>query len=60
MDQMMVDVTEIPDVQVEDVVTLIGRDGKACIPVEEIADPDGRFYYEMLCDISPRVTRIYV
>jgi len=60
MDQMMVDVTEIPDVQVEDVVTLIGRDGKACIPVEEIADPAGRFNYEMLCDISPRVTRIYV
>ena len=60
MDQMMVDVTEIPDVQVEDVVTLIGRDGEAYISVEEVADPAGRFNYEMLCDISPRVTRIYV
>lgn len=27
MDQMMVDVTDIPDVQVEDVVTLVGTDG---------------------------------
>ncbi|MBR0398894.1 MAG: alanine racemase [Eubacterium sp.] len=59
MDQMMVDVTEIPDVQVEDVVTLIGRDGDEMISVEEVADPAGRFNYEMLCDISPRVTRIY-
>lgn len=64
MDQMMVDVTDIPDVQVEDVVTLIGRDseygGKECIPVEEVADPAGRFNYEMLCTITSRVPRVYV
>lgn len=59
MDQMMVDVTDIPDVKVEDVATLVGRDGDAFIPVEEIADPAARFNYEMLCDISSRVTRIY-
>ncbi len=60
MDQMMVDVTDIPDVQVEDVVTLIGRDGEECIPVEEVADPAGRFNYEMLCTVSSRVPREYV
>lgn len=60
MDQMMVDVTDIPDVKVEDLVTLVGRDGEESIPVEEIADPCARFNYEMLCDISPRVKRIYV
>ncbi|MBQ9321892.1 MAG: alanine racemase, partial [Eubacterium sp.] len=60
MDQMMVDVTDIPDVQIEDVVTLIGHDGDAYISVEEVADPAGRFNYEMLCDISPRVTRRYI
>lgn len=59
MDMMMVDVTDIPDVAVEDVVTLVGRDGDECIPIEEIADASARFNYEMLCDISPRVTRIY-
>lgn len=59
MDQMMVDVSEIPDVAVEDVVTLVGRDGEECISIEEIADPSGRFNYEMLCDISPRVRRVY-
>ena len=59
MDQMMVDVTDIPDVQVEDVVTLVGTDGDETITIEEIADPAARFDYEMLCDISSRVTRVY-
>ena len=59
MDQMMVDVTDIPDVQVEDVVTLVGTDGDETITIEEIANPAARFHYEMLCDISSRVTRVY-
>jgi alanine racemase len=59
MDQMMVDVSDIADVCVEDVVTLVGKDGEECIPIEEIADPADRFNYEMLCNISKRVTRVY-
>lgn len=59
IDQMMVDVTDIPDVQVEDVVTLVGTDGDETITIEEIANPAARFDYEMLCDISSRVTRVY-
>ncbi|QOV19094.1 alanine racemase [Blautia liquoris] len=59
MDQMMVDVTEISDVQVEDVVTLVGMDGDKIIPIEEIADPSSRFNYEMLCNIGQRVPRVY-
>ena len=59
MDQMMVDVTDIQDVQVEDVVTLVGTDGDETITIEEIANPAARFDYEMLCDISSRVTRVY-
>lgn len=59
MDQMMVDVTDIPDVQVEDVVTLVGTDGDETITIEEIANPAARFDYEMLCNISSRVTRVY-
>ena len=60
MDQLMVDITDIPGVQVEDVVTLIGRDGENHIPVEEVADPAGRFNYEMLCTITARIPRVYV
>ena len=59
MDHMMVDVTDIPDVHVEDVVTLVGTDGDETITIEEIANPAARFDYEMLCDISSRVTRVY-
>ena len=59
MDQMMVDVTDIPDVQVEDVVTLVGTDGDETFTIEELANPAARFDYEMLCDISSRVTRVY-
>ena len=33
MDQMMVDITDIPDVKLEDTVTLIGKDGDNYISV---------------------------
>ena len=59
MDQFMVDVSRISDVRVEDVVTLVGRDGENSISIEEIADPAARFNYEMACGISRRVTRVY-
>ena len=59
MDQMMVDVSHIPDVKVEDTVTLIGREGDRGITMEEVADPACRFNYEMACGISKRVPRIY-
>ncbi len=59
MDQLMVDVTEIPETAVEDSVTLIGRDGEQVISVEEVADPAARFNYEMLCAVSERVPRVY-
>lgn len=59
MDQMMVDVSEIDGVKNEDIVTLVGRDGDNCIPIEEVADPAGRFNYEQLCLITDRVKRIY-
>lgn len=60
MDQMMVDVTGIPDVEMGDPVTLLGRDGSARITMEELGDLSGRFNYEFACDISPRVPRIYL
>lgn len=60
MDQMMVDVTGIKDVRVEDTVTLIGRDGDGYISVEELSELSGRFNYEFVCDLSERVERKYV
>ena len=60
MDQLMVDVTDIPDVQLEDPVVLIGRSGNECITVEQIAAAADSFNYEFVCGISRRVPRIYV
>ena len=59
MDQFMVDVTDIPDVKLQDVVTLIGRDGDEMISVEELAALAGSFNYEFVCGITDRVPRIY-
>lgn len=59
MDQMMVDVTDIPGVCLDDPVTLVGRDGDAAITVEEIAAAADSFNYEFICGISRRVPRLY-
>ena len=59
MDQMMVDVTEIPDVQVDDRVVLIGTDGAETITMERIGEAAGSFNYEFVCGISRRVSRFY-
>ena len=59
MDQLMVDVTHIPDAQLEDKVTLVGRDGEEQITMEQIAAAADSFNYEFVCGISRRVPRIY-
>jgi alanine racemase len=59
MDQMMVDVTDIPDVKLDDTVTLVGRDGDEEITVEAIAAAADSFNYEFICGISRRVPRVY-
>ncbi len=59
MDQMMVDVTGIPGVTLNDPVTLIGKNGEESITVEQIAAAADSFNYELVCGISRRVPRIY-
>ena len=60
MDQMMVDVTEIPETQPGDRVTLVGTDGEETITMEQISAAADSFNYEFVCGISRRVPRIYV
>ena len=59
MDQMMIDVTHIDNVEIEDEVTLVGKDGDNIISVEELADMAGSFNYEFVCAIGKRVPRVY-
>ncbi|MBO5565153.1 MAG: alanine racemase [Lachnospiraceae bacterium] len=60
MDQMMVDVTDIPGVEYGDLVTLIGKDGEEAITMERLGDMADRFNYELATLISDRVPRLYI
>lgn len=59
MDQCMLDVTGL-DVRESMVATVFGRDGEAFLPVEELADHMGTINYEVICQISKRVPRLFV
>ena len=59
MDQMMVDITDIPDARLGDPVVLVGKDGEEQITVEQIAAQGDSFNYEFVCGISRRVPRVY-
>lgn len=59
MDQIMVDVTDIPGVQKGDVATLVGKDGDERVTFEELAEIAGTINYELACAISKRVPRVF-
>ena len=54
MDQMMVDVTDIPEAEVGDAATILGTDGEAVLSAEEIASQVGTIPYEILCGFDRR------
>ena len=60
MDQLMADVTDIPEACEGSKVVLVGKDGCETIPVEELSDICGIFNYEFLCRLSLRIPRLYV
>ena len=60
MDQMMVDVTGIPEAAPDDQVVLVGTSGCERISVEQIAAVADSFNYEFVCGISRRVPRVYL
>lgn len=59
MDYLTVDLSDIPEAQVGDTVTLLGRDGDAEIPVQEWATLKGTHAYDIICSIGSRVARIF-
>ncbi|AVO26167.1 alanine racemase [Megasphaera elsdenii] len=60
MDQCMIDVSGEANVHAGDEVVLFGRQGDSFIPIEEIAAACGTINYEIMCDISRRVPRVYM
>ncbi len=59
MDQFMIDVTHITNVDLGDKVTLIGHDGNETITIEDLEQMSGGFNYEIACNLSPRIPRVY-
>ncbi len=58
MDQMSVDVTDIPGVRVGDAVTLIGRDGEEELTAPEVAAASGSITNELLSRMGKRLGMI--
>jgi alanine racemase len=59
MDQLMLDVTEVPSVQTGDTVTLMGSDGEQAVTADEIAERTGTINYEIVCGVATRVPRVF-
>ena len=59
MDMILIDVTDIPDVQAGDEVVIFGRQEDQMISVEELAMEGQTIPYEILCNVGKRVPRIY-
>lgn len=60
MNMIMVDVTDIKGVKVEDEVILIGKKGKLNISPEELANKIGTINYEVIARINPQIPRIVI
>ena len=60
MDQLMLDVSEIPDLQTGEVVTLIGQDGDLSISADDWAQSLGTISWEILCSFKHRLPRVAV
>ncbi len=56
MDMVMVDITNIPNVQEGDEVEIFGKH----LPIQQVADWCGTISYEIMTSISQRVKRVYI
>jgi alanine racemase len=60
MDFMMTDVTDIPDVEVEDEAVLVGEDGGERLTVDDLAALAETINYEIIARINPLIPRLVV
>jgi alanine racemase len=60
MDRIMLNVTQIPDLQVGEIVTILGRDGNVQITADDWANELGTISWEILCGFKNRLPRISV
>ncbi len=60
MDMLIIDVTDIPDVKVGSIVTIIGKDGGEEVLAYKIADPERTSEYEIITRLNPLIKRFFV
>lgn len=60
MDLTLIDVTNVPGVQTDDEVILMGSDNGLAITAEDLALTAGTLSYEVTCGVGTRVPRVYV
>ncbi|WP_425443649.1 alanine racemase [Stenomitos frigidus] len=60
MDQIMLDVSTVPDLQEGEVVTLLGQDGNQSISADDWAATLGTISWEILCGFKHRLPRIAI
>ncbi len=59
MDMTVVDISDVPGVQLGDVATLLGTDGREEITVDEVAELAGTISYEVLVGFTKRLPRVW-
>lgn len=60
MDQMMIDVTDIPNVKVGDAAVIIGESGALCQTADDLAAQCNSCMHEIMSRLSLRLQRIYL
>ena len=59
MDQTIVDVSNVPNVNIGDTVVILGKSAGNSITVDELTKDSNTFSYEFICGINKRVPRLY-
>jgi alanine racemase len=60
MNMMVIDVTDLPHVQVNDEVVLIGKQGNLSISVTSFSDMNNSMNYELLTRLPPNIPRVTI
>lgn len=60
MDQLMLDVSQVPHLQEGDVVTLLGQDGYQAISADDWANALNTISWEILCSFKHRLPRVAI
>jgi alanine racemase len=60
MDLTLIDVTNVPDVRLNDEVILMGKSAGQSVTAEYLAKTAGTLSYEVTCGIGSRVPRVFV